>query len=129
MTSVYVCCESVLLKRAIERFLGGAVTTLNACDMVISDKPRTFYQTANSQTANSQTANSKPALIIGEHLHKPFTKSQLLLMIERFDKLTQIKNASNELVESNDNKESLQEAIAKLTDRFAKELLELIKRR
>ena len=124
MTSVYVCCESVLLKRAIERFLGGAVTTLNACDMVISDKPRTFYQ-----TANSQTANSKPALIIGEHLHKPFTKSQLLLMIERFDKLTQIKNASNELVESNDNKESLQEAIAKLTDRFAKELLELIKRR
>ncbi|GHS85993.1 hypothetical protein FACS1894103_7420 [Campylobacterota bacterium] len=114
MANIFVSCESVLLKRAVERFLGGAVTTIGACDMVISDKPRTF---------------DKPALIIGEHLRKPFTKSQLLLMIERFDKLTQIKDASNELVENNENKESLQEAIAKLTDRFAKELLELIKRR
>jgi hypothetical protein len=112
MANAALMCNSPLLTRALERFLAGKLTTVKECDLVIGDHA-------------AQTA--KPLLIIGEHLPKPFSKSQLLETLERFEKLSEIKTASTEMVQNSQDKEDLEEAIARLTDRFAKELLELIR--
>lgn len=112
MATVSLACDSLLLRRSLELFLAGRITTLGQCDLVIGDHAEEL---------------DKPLLIIGEHLTKPFDKAQLLKTLERFERLDDLKAASNELVQSSSDKPELEVAIAKLTERFAKELLELIR--
>ncbi|MGE4295707.1 MAG: hypothetical protein AB7E49_08400 [Campylobacterales bacterium] len=116
MPGISILCDSVLLKRALESFLGDRISAYGTCDLVISDKPRQI---------------DKPVLVIGEHLPKPFSRTQLLLTLERFGRMDDIKAAGAGLLESRPENErgSLDDEIADLTRRFAAELLELLKRK
>ncbi|MDR3162704.1 MAG: hypothetical protein LBT81_02450 [Helicobacteraceae bacterium] len=111
--SVSVVCESALLRRALEWFLRDRIATANACELIITDR---------------KLRNEKPQLIIGEHLVKPFSGSQLDAVLERFDKLQEIKTAAKGLLEKSPEAE-LEAEIERLMKRFSNELLGLLKKK
>lgn len=69
---VAIECQSPLLQRSLEQFLAPYLSTIKQCDVVVSDKQSTF---------------SKPMLFISSKsdadLVKPFSKSQLMLALEK----------------------------------------------
>lgn len=116
MPGISILCDSPLLKRALESLLKGRISPYASCDLVISDKPR---------------AIDKPVLIIGEHLPKPFSRTQLLLLLERFGRMDDIKAAGAELLQTRpqSDRSTLDDEVAELTRRFATELLELLRKK
>ena len=69
---VAVECQSPLLQRSLEQFLAPYLSTLKQCDVVISDTRGSY---------------AKPQLFISSNsdadLIKPFSKSQLMLALEK----------------------------------------------
>lgn len=69
---VAIECQSPLLQRSLEQFLAPYLSTLKQCDVVVSDKRGSY---------------AKPLLYISSQsdadLIKPFSKSQLLLALEK----------------------------------------------
>lgn len=70
---VAVQCESPLLQRSLEIFLGSYLSSLKQCDVVVRDK--------------SVSDDSHPTLLIGTgsdaDLLKPFSYSQLMLALDK----------------------------------------------
>ncbi len=71
---VAIQCVSPLLQRSLELFLHDRLSSYKQCDLVIRDRPR--------------AGEEHPQFLIGPregaHLEKPFSKSQLLLSLEKF---------------------------------------------
>ena len=101
-------CESLLLQKALENFLEDY---LDEDGVVISD-----YE---------------GDIIIGKDIKKPFSKSQLLLQLEKLEKNKKPKNLEIDMSifdEVTTPKESsFEEKLDKLIDDFSKKLKELIK--
>ncbi|MDR2033468.1 MAG: hypothetical protein LBP89_02415 [Helicobacteraceae bacterium] len=108
--SIAVLCDSPLLTKALERMLKARLAPLSRCDLAIGDKPLKI---------------DKPLLIVGDHLPKPFSRENLYAAIARFEKLWDIKEASVQLLGAKNIKEKIDD----LTNRYAKELLELTSRK
>ena len=74
MMKVAIQCVSPLLQRSLELFLQDRLSSFKQCDLVIRDRPR--------------ADDAHPQFLIGPrdgaHLEKPFSKSQLLLSLEKF---------------------------------------------
>jgi len=108
-------CRSILLQKALERFLSRYITLPKHSDIIIrdyrSDDPKSFY-----------IATDKDADLI-----KPFSKSQLLLALEsRYSKME--KRAESEVeAKSSANFEILQKRIEMLTEEYKNNILETIK--
>jgi hypothetical protein len=103
----------LLLKKALERTLKDKLAPLNRCDLVIADRA---FET------------DKPLLVIGEHIRKPFGFETLAAAIERFEALEAAKSAAIGLFGLG-ARSDLDEKIAALTRRYAKELLLLLRQR
>jgi hypothetical protein len=99
------------MRHALEWFLRERITTANACELIVTDR-------------NLQ--GEKPQLVIGDHIAKPFSRSQLNAVLERFDKLQEIKTAAQGLLEESP---TLEEEFERLAKRFSNELLALLKKR
>jgi len=102
MLKVCVICDSPLIESTLKRFLKGYITTYKECDIVIADR---------------RLKLKKPSLVIGTnnaHIKKPFTRSSLILKIEKYEKEKIKKNSLETKIE-----------IAAL--KFAKEIIKIIK--
>mgnify|MGYP006299685119 CR=1 FL=1 len=68
-------CASPLLKKSLERFLEGHVTSYKDCDFVLADQVLEI---------------EKPYLLIADSheadIKKPFSRSQLMVILERYYK-------------------------------------------
>ncbi len=115
---VAIVCRSLLLSQALELFLKGKIVSRQACDFIISDE---------------QQNDHKPSFYIassGGHLAPPFTKSALMIALEKFYHET-FKKSSKELENTpsstHEIPEILEEKIVALTERFRQELIETLK--
>jgi hypothetical protein len=108
---VAALCDSLLLKKALERTLKNRLAPINRCDLIVSDRA---------------VAADKPLLIIGEHIKKPFSSETLLGAIERFEALEAVKSAAIGL-KGGEIQSEIDEKISALTKRYAKELLDLLR--
>jgi len=104
-----ISCKSILLQKALEEFLKDY---LSDDGVVISDE--------------------KGDIIIGKEIKKPFSKSQLLLQLEKLEsqkkpiqKGIDISNFDDIL--QDDNVEKFDEKLDKLIDEFSEKLKNLIK--
>ena len=110
---ISLVCQSLLLSRALQSFLGEMVVSYKQCDFVISDKKieldkPIFY-----------ISSSEGELII------PFSKSSLMLELDRF-----YKNVFNQDARFENKEQSnmiLEEKISALTEKFRKELIQTIR--
>ena len=103
-------CRSVLLQKALERFLSGHLTSLKHAELVIrdykSEDQKSFY-----------IASSKDA-----DLTKPFSKSQLILALQNsFKEFAKMKK------EEKKDFEILEKRIEVLTEEYKRNILEAIK--
>ena len=110
---IALACQSILLEKSLEIFLKSYITPYKQCDFVISDKKMEI---------------DKPLFYIANEnsdLTMPFSKSNLMLKIEKFyDSLFKKENSNK--VEKIDIKE-LEDKISKLTDNFRNDLVNVIK--
>lgn len=119
---VAVQCESPLLQRSLEIFLGSYLSSLKQCDVVIRDK--------------SVSDDSHPTVLIGTgsdaDLLKPFSYSQLMLALDKMHPgIKQVSESSAGNSEEKDDKISerfirLQERIEMLTREYQKKILEAV---
>jgi len=102
---IMIDCRSLLLQKALENFLASKEIVKNDADIIITDK---------------EIENDK-SFIIGKDIQKPFSKTQLLLAIEKkFD--------TNQLEDKEKLDFSLLEKrIAKLTRDYERNIIETIK--
>ncbi|MDR0663951.1 MAG: hypothetical protein LBF86_00275 [Helicobacteraceae bacterium] len=113
MALIAISCDSLLLRKALERTLKNKLAPINRCDLIVAD--RAFVA-------------DKPLLIIGEHIPKPFSGESLLSAIDRFEALERAKSAAIGLLGA-EFRRDLDEKISALTKRYIKELLELLRSR
>ena len=102
MVKVCILCDSILLETALKKFLKNHITTYKECNVVLSDKKINI---------------KKPLLIIGQknaHIKKPFTRSTLILKLEKFEK-------------EKLSKISLEKKIEIAALNFAKEIIKIVK--
>ncbi|WP_345993632.1 hypothetical protein [Sulfurimonas sp. HSL-1716] len=125
---VAVKCESPLLQKSLELFLGKYLSPLKSCDVVISDQ-KLDIDKKSIYISDDENAD----------LVKPFSRSQLILALEKLIKSD--KEAKNilSLVEDIDQKEEagykhgeldfrfLQERIEKLTKEYQENLIKTIR--
>jgi len=113
---IALACQSMLLEKSLEMFLKTYIFSYKQCDFVISDrhieidKPLFYISNENSD------------------LDVPFSKSSLILSIEKFynnisKKNSQIKTTNVQKVDIKD----LEEKITNLTDNFRNDLVNVIK--
>lgn len=108
---IALACQSILLEKSLEIFLKGYIVPRKQCDFVISDRdieidrPLFYIATKNSD------------LIL------PFSKSALMIKIEKFYDLLQKPKTNLKKVDSCE----LDEKIAKLVDSFRDDLVKVIK--
>jgi len=88
MLKVCVMCDSILLKKTLESFLSGYLTPFNQCDVVITDKPLSI---------------DRPFLLIDSaedaDIIKPFTRSTLLLYLDKYQKKIEGMRSLNTLLD------------------------------
>jgi len=113
---VAIECRSVLLQKALQRFLGKHIGLSKNSDIIIrdykSDDPKSFY------IATDETAD----------LVKPFSRSQLLLALEnRYNQLDKNSVKKRTKKQNSANFEILQKRIEMLTEEYKNNILEAIK--
>ena len=113
---VAVECRSILLQKALEKFLGKHLGSLKQSDIVIrdykNDDERTFY-----------ISSQKDADLV-----KPFSKSQLLLALQnRYKEFDKNDKNQEETEQKSANFEILQKRIEMLTEEYKNNILEAIK--
>jgi len=118
---VAVVCESPLLQRSLELFLGPHLSSLKQCDIVLRDKKvidshHSFY------ISESDDADIK----------KPFSKTQLFLFLEKFyQKMEDIQVIQSEVqeIEKSESKDFalLEKRIDQLTQEYKTSLLHIVK--
>jgi hypothetical protein len=110
MLKISLMCKSILLEKALKRFLKHQITNYSDCDVVLSDQPLEI---------------EKPLLVIGtEHyanISKPFTHADLLLELDKFSK------SLTKSAKSRPLSPSLEDKISHLTEQFNHDLINLIK--
>jgi hypothetical protein len=122
-------CQSPLLQKSLEIFLAQYVTSQKSCDIVVRDTPcvddeRCFY-----------ISTDKDADLI-----KPFSKSQLILALQKRYKETHIEEEVSEIVVSEEerdisveevinipNFEILEKRIELLTQEYQKNILNAVR--
>jgi len=118
---IAVACESPLLQKSLELFLKKHLCVEKRCDILVKDTPcygdkRCFYISTDKEA----------------DLIKPFSKSQLLLQLEKLEsRKNPIKSGidiSNfDDILQDDNVEKFDEKLDKLIDEFSEKLKNLIK--
>jgi Tfp pilus assembly PilM family ATPase len=114
---IAVECNSILLQKALEKFLSKKLSSKKHCDIIIRD-----YKT-----------NEKNCLYISKDetadLKKPFSKSQLFLALQNKYKELNKDNDTTKTKQNpnNQNFEILQKRIEMLTNEYQKNILEAIK--
>lgn len=118
---VAVQCESALLQRSLELFLGEHLSSLKQCDLVIRDKKildnhHSLYVSASEDS----------------DIKKPFSRSQLYLSLENFYKnlggIESVQAYDDEL-QASEKKDFklLEERIEQLTQEYKNNLLRVVK--
>lgn len=114
---IALACQSVLLEKSLEIFLRNYIVSYKKSDFVISDQ---------------QIEIDKPVFYISPNgdgeLDLPFTKSALILSIEKFY-AQNILDAKKPKSEKSIDLDSLEKEITKLTDTFRQDLIAVIKER
>lgn len=123
---VAVQCESALLQRSIELFLGKHLSSLKQCDVVIRDK-QIMDSHHSIFVSNTQECDLK----------KPFSSSQLYLVLEKFyTKIEDIQSvqaydeeteAITPSISKQDPYALLEERIDKLTQAYKNSIVEEVK--
>lgn len=125
---VAVKCESPLLQKSLELFLSRHLSPLKSCDIVISDQ-RLDIDKKLIYISNDEDAD----------LQKPFSKSQLILALEKLVKNDKERKNILSLVddieqkdEAKDNSDRLdfkflEDRIEKLTKEYQENLLKTIR--
>ncbi len=120
---VAVQCESSLLQRSLELFLGEHLSSLKQCDVVIRDKR--IMDSHHSLYVSSDTDSD---------IKKPFSRSQLYLALEGFYKkindISDIQSIDESIQEiSGESKDFrlLEERIDRLTQEYKQNLLKTVK--
>jgi len=118
---VAVQCESALLQRSLELFLGEHLSSLKQCDLVIRDK-KIMDDHHSLYISASQDSDIK----------KPFSRSQLYLALENFYKnLGDIQSiqAYDEELHASEEKDFtlLEERIEQLTQEYKNNLVRVVK--
>jgi hypothetical protein len=118
---VAVQCESALLQRSLELFLGEHLSSLKQCDLVIRDK-KIMDDHHSLYISASQDSDIK----------KPFSRSQLYLALENFYKnLSDIHSiqAYDEEMEVSERKDFklLEERIEQLTQEYKNNLMRVVR--
>jgi hypothetical protein len=113
---VAVECQSPLLQKSLELFLGNYLTSTKRCDIVIRDAEclndeRCFY-----------ISSDKNADLI-----KPFSKSQLILALEKRYALTKIEKSVEEEVDFPLDFDILEKRIEALTKEYQENILRAVK--
>jgi len=118
---VAVACHSPLLQKSLELFLSKYLTVAKRCDIIVKDEPcnenaRCFY------IGNTADADLK----------KPFSKSQLILALER--KYSKLKSEDMLIQKEYDEGEEesmdftvLQKRIEQLTQEYQENILRAVK--
>lgn len=121
---IFVRCESVLLQRALELFLSDHLAAFKNADVVISDR---------------RVKSSKKVIYIASHggadLTKPFSRAQLMMVLEEFyvnqERIEQIQRLSAELEDKRDFGALLEggfeERLETLTKEFVKDVVSIVK--
>ena len=118
---VAVVCESPLLQRSVELFLGKHLSSLKQCDLVLRDK---------------KVMDSHHCLVISNgsdaDIKKPFSKTQLYLALDKFySKMEDIKTIQSEVqgIENDDIKDFklLEQRIDQLTAEYKSSVLRVVK--
>ena len=113
---VAVECRSVLLQKALEKFLGRDISSLKQSDIVI-------YDYRNDDTRGFYISTEKDADLL-----KPFSKSQLFLALEnRYKEISKERTSRMDDGVNNANFEILQKRIEMLTEEYKKNILDAIK--
>ena len=113
---VAVECQSPLLQKSLELFLGNYLTSTKKCDIVIRDQPclndeRCFYISSDK----------------GADLVKPFSKSQLILALEKRYALRDVQESIEEEVDSPLDFDILEKRIEALTQEYQANILRAVK--
>lgn len=118
---VAISCTSPLLQKSLEMFLEKHLSSISRADIIIRDvrcveERKCFYISANE----------------GADLKKPFSKSQLILALEKHYKTLQPKKQSTPSKESVRSHESmdfsiLEQRIELLTQEYQKKILRTVK--
>lgn len=112
---ISLVCQSLLLSRALQSFLGEMVASYKQCDFVISDK---------------KIELDKPIFYISStqgELIIPFSKSSLMLELDKFYKQVVNKDAYPQTPNKEQTNVILEEKISALTEKFRKELIQTIR--
>lgn len=118
---VAVQCESALLQRSLELFLGEHLSSLKQCDLVIRDK-KVLDNHHSLYVSASEDSDIK----------KPFSRSQLYLSLENFYKnlggIESVQAYDDEL-QASEKKDFklLEERIEQLTQEYKNNLLRVVK--
>jgi hypothetical protein len=123
---VAVKCESPLLQRSLEMFLDKNLSPMKSCDIVVSDQKLDLDQKI-VYISNESDAD----------LTKPFSKSQLFLVLEKVMKDEKESKSFLSMMEEMDTVESsntqglefkfLQDRIEKLTKEYQENLIKTIR--
>lgn len=111
---IALACQSILLEKSLEIFLKNYIYPYKQCDFVISDR---------------EIEIDKPLFHIasdGGNLNIPFSKSALLLALDKFFESLHVEDKEVRKIQKIDIKE-LEEKIENLTDNFRKDLIKTIK--
>lgn len=113
---IALACQSILLEKSLEMFLKNCIYPYKQCDFVISDryieidKPLFYISSENSD------------------LDIPFSKSSLILSIEKFYNTINQENSETKVTSFKKvNIKDLEEKIIDLTDNFRNDLVNVIK--
>jgi len=115
---IAVECQSPLLQKSLETFLVKYLSSKKSCDIIVRDTPcmndkRCFYISSDAEA----------------DLMKPFSKSQLILALEKRDLTRNSKEVNlttEELSEGMDFK-ILERRIDSLTDEYKKNIINAVK--
>ena len=115
---IAVECQSPLLQKSLETFLAKHLSSKKNCDVIVRDTPcinddRCFYVSSDPEA----------------DLIKPFSKSQLILALEKRDSLINPKEPSVDKEESSQTMdfEILERRIDALTDEYKKNIINAVK--
>ena len=112
---IAIVCQSLLLSKALKKFLGEQIVSYKQCDFVISDR---------------KIELDKPVFYISPfegHLLIPFSKSSLLIELDKFFHHLVMLQSSADLLHNVKDTNLLEEKITALTDKFRTDLIQTIR--
>jgi len=113
---VAVECQSPLLQKSLELFLGSYLTSTKRCDIVIRD-----VECLNDERCFYISSDNKADLV------KPFSKSQLILALEKRYALKKIEESVEEEMDSPLDFDILEKRIESLTKEYQANILRAVK--